>query len=101
MESLSLHFFPIVDDLPDISPINFLSLPPEQNIEFVIDLVLVTWPISIGPYHMAPCELKELNSQLIDNIIKGLIRMSMSLWGDTILFGEKKDGSMHICIVYR
>ncbi|XP_059306359.1 uncharacterized protein LOC132057773 [Lycium ferocissimum] len=38
-------------------------LPPEQEIEFAIDVLPVTQPISIPPYRMAPAELKELKEQ--------------------------------------
>ena len=31
----------------------------------------------------------------------GFIRPSVSLWGTPILLIKKKDGIMHICIVYR
>lgn len=40
------------------------GLPPDLEVEFTIDLVLGTTPISQAPYHMAPIELKELKVQL-------------------------------------
>ncbi|XP_059633047.1 uncharacterized protein LOC132275863 [Cornus florida] len=42
----------ILDDLPD--------LPPRRKVEFVIDLMPGTAPISLAPYRMAPAELEEL-----------------------------------------
>ncbi|XP_059638714.1 uncharacterized protein LOC132280988 [Cornus florida] len=38
----------------------FPDLPPRREVEFVIDLMPGTAPISIAPYHMAPAELEEL-----------------------------------------
>nr|XP_016451558.1 PREDICTED: uncharacterized protein LOC107776208 [Nicotiana tabacum] len=58
--SPSLKDIPTVCDFPDDLP----GLPPEREIEFPIDLVPGTTPISIAPYRMAPAELKELKSQL-------------------------------------
>ena len=41
-------------------PEDFPSLPPDQEVEFTIELVPRTAPISKNPYRMAPAELKEL-----------------------------------------
>ena len=76
------------------------GLPSDRKIEFKIDLLPRTGPISITPYKMAPSELKELKSQLQDLLDKGYIR-SHSLWGAPILFVKKNDGLMRTCIDYR
>ena len=39
-------------------------LPPQREIEFVIDVVPSATPASITPYGMDPVELKELKIQL-------------------------------------
>lgn len=44
--------------------------------EFIIDLEPNNRPISIAPYHMAPTEIKKLNSQLQDLLGKGFIMPS-------------------------
>ena len=49
------------------------GLPPDRQIEFSIELVLGTVPISKEPYCLAPTELKELKIQLEDLLEKGLI----------------------------
>jgi hypothetical protein len=41
-----------------------MSLPPEREVEFSIDLVPGSQPISVAPYWMSPLELRELKSQL-------------------------------------
>ena len=86
-----LHMFP--EDLPGI--------PPEREIDFGIDLLPDTNPLSIPPYRMAPAELKELKEQLKDLLDKGFIRPSKSPWGAPVLFVRKKDGSLRMCIDYR
>ncbi|WRX07829.1 Reverse transcriptase domain - like 4 [Theobroma cacao] len=53
-----------VKEFVDVFPEELLGLPPEREIEFCIDLILDTRPISIPPYRMAPEELKELKDQL-------------------------------------
>jgi len=50
---------------------------------------------------MALIELKELEFQLDELFQKGFIRPSVSLWGDTVLFVKKKDGTLRLCIDYR
>ncbi|WMV51153.1 hypothetical protein MTR67_044538, partial [Solanum verrucosum] len=72
-----------------------------RKIDFGIDLLPDTQPISIPPYRMAPTELKELKEQLRDLLEKGFIRPSQSPWGASVLFVKKKDGSLRMCIDYR
>ncbi|KAH0642194.1 hypothetical protein KY290_033794 [Solanum tuberosum] len=55
-------------------------VPPKREIDFGIDLLPDTQPISIPPYSMAPDELKELKEQLKDLLDKGFIRPSISPW---------------------
>ena len=61
----------LLDDLPRI--------PPEREIDFCIEFLPDTNPISILPYRMAPAELKELKAQLKDLLDKGFIQPSISL----------------------
>ena len=53
------------------------GLPPHREIEFCIDMVSDTAPISMPPYRMAPAELKELKGQLQELLDKGFIRPSI------------------------
>ena len=72
-----------------------------KEIDFEIDLLPNTQPISIPPYRISPAELKELKVQLNDLLDKGFITLSISLWGVLVLFVKKKDGSLRMCIDYR
>ncbi|WVZ48672.1 hypothetical protein U9M48_000091 [Paspalum notatum var. saurae] len=67
------------------------GLPPDRDVEFKIDLILGMAPVSRGLYRMAPDELKELKTQLQEQLDKGFIRPSSSPWGCPALFVEKKD----------
>ncbi|MCI69804.1 RNA-directed DNA polymerase (Reverse transcriptase), partial [Trifolium medium] len=70
-------------------------------VEFTIDLVPGTSPISMAPYRMSTSELKELKKQLEDLLEKKFIRPSVSPWGAPMLLVKKKDGSMRLRIDYR
>ncbi|KAG8473004.1 hypothetical protein CXB51_034923 [Gossypium anomalum] len=91
----------VVCEFADIFPEELPGLPPVREVEFGIDLIQGTAPISIAPYRMAPAELKELKSQLQELTDKGFMRPSFSPWGAPVLFVKKKDGSMRLCVDYR
>ncbi|KAJ1695434.1 hypothetical protein LUZ63_012132 [Rhynchospora breviuscula] len=92
---------PVVREFQDVFPEEISGMPPQREIEFGIDVVPGTKPISKAPYRMAPAELKELKIQLEELLEKGFIRPSASPWGAPILFVKKKDGSLRLCIDYR
>jgi hypothetical protein len=76
-------------------------MPPDRDIEFIIELQPGTAPISKRPYRMPPNELAELKIQLQDLLDKGYIRPSASPWGCSALFVKKKDDSLRLCVDYR
>uniref|UniRef100_A0A1U7Y735 Uncharacterized protein LOC104241801 n=1 Tax=Nicotiana sylvestris TaxID=4096 RepID=A0A1U7Y735_NICSY len=90
---LTLQSVPIVNEFPEVFPEDLPGVPPHMEIDFGIDLLPCTKPISIPPYRMAPAELKELKVQLKDLLDKGFIRPSVSPWGALVLFVRKKDGA--------
>ncbi|KAH0633445.1 hypothetical protein KY284_036231 [Solanum tuberosum] len=91
----------IVNEFLDVFPDELPGIPPEWEIDFAIDILPGTQPISIPPYRMVVAELKELKDQLKDLLDKGIIRPSVSPWGAPVLFVRKKDGSLKMCIDYR
>nr|GFA73916.1 putative reverse transcriptase domain-containing protein [Tanacetum cinerariifolium] len=97
----SIHDQPIVFEFPDVFPDELLGIPPVCEVEFNIELISGTEPISKAPYRMDPIELKELKDQLQELLERGFIRLSVSPWGAPVLFVKKKDGSMRLCIDYR
>jgi hypothetical protein len=83
-----------LDELP--------GLPPDRDVEFGIELVPGTAPISRRPYRMPPDELAELKKQLEELLKKGFIRPSKSEWGCPALFvKKKKEGTLRMCVDYR
>ncbi|CAH9086750.1 unnamed protein product, partial [Cuscuta epithymum] len=91
----------VVCKYPDVFPKDLPGLPPDREIEFVIEVEPGTKPISIPPYRMAPAELNELKTQLQELLDNGFIRPSHSPWGAPVLFVKKKDGTLRMCIDYR
>ncbi|WVZ52030.1 hypothetical protein U9M48_003125 [Paspalum notatum var. saurae] len=101
-EAQALAKIPIACEYPDVFPEELPGLPPDRDVEFRIDLVPGTAPVSKRPYRMALDELKELKTQLQEQLDKGFIRPSSSPWGCPALFVEKKDqGGKRLCVDYR
>jgi hypothetical protein len=91
----------VVRDFPDVFPEELPGMPPDREVEFVIDLLPGTAPISKRPYRMSVEELKELKKQLTELQEAGYIRPSSSPWGAPVLFVQKKDGSQGMYVDYR
>ncbi|CAJ2632997.1 unnamed protein product [Trifolium pratense] len=92
---------PVVCDFPNVFPEDVSDLPPEREVEFSIEVVPGTSPISMAPYRMPASELEQLKKQLEELLEKKFIRPSVSPWGAPVLLVKKKDGSMRLCIDYR
>jgi len=88
---------PVVCEFSDVFLDELPRLPPDRDVEFKIELLSGTAPISRRPYRMPPNELKV---QLPGLLEKGLIRPSSSLWGCPALFVKKKDKSLWLCVDY-
>jgi hypothetical protein len=92
---------PVVCKFSDVFPEDLSGLPPERDVEFVIELKPDTAPISRRSYRMPPNELAELKTQLQDFLEKGFIRPSSSPWGCLAIFIKKKDQTLRMCVDYR
>jgi hypothetical protein len=73
---IKLEDIPVVCEYPDVFPDDLPGMPPDREIEFIIELQPGTAPISKRPYRMPPNELAELKTQLQDLLDKGFIRPS-------------------------
>jgi len=78
MVRVQLEDIPVVCEFPDVFPDDLPGMPPDRNLEFVIELIP---PISKRLYRMPPHELAELKVQLQELLDKGFIRLSSSPWG--------------------
>jgi hypothetical protein len=91
----------IVFEFPDVFPEELPGMPPERKVEFAIELILGTAPISKRAYRVSGPELVELKKQIDELLEKGYIRPSTSPWAAPVLFVEKKVGTKRMCIDYR
>jgi hypothetical protein len=100
-KTIALEDIRVVQDYPNIFSEELPGMPPNHDIEFLIELLPGTPLISKRPYRMPVNELVELKKQIAKLQAKGFIRPSSSPWGAPVLFVEKKDGTQRICVDYR
>ncbi|XP_070002459.1 uncharacterized protein [Nicotiana sylvestris] len=93
VETPTIDLVLVVRDFSDVFLADLSGIPLEKDINYGINLVSGTQPISIPPNRMALAKLKEQHQQLID---KGFIRPSLSPWSAPVLFVKKKDGTMRM-----
>jgi hypothetical protein len=55
-----MHEVPVLKEYPDVFPEELPGMPPDRDVEFIIDLLLGTRPIAKRPYKMDIEKLKEL-----------------------------------------
>jgi hypothetical protein len=76
-------------------------MPPDRDIEFVIELKLATTPIYKTPFRMTTPELAVLKDHIKELLEKGLIHPSSSSWGAPMIFVPKMDCTKRLCVDYR
>ena len=91
----------VVKDYPDVFPEELQGMPPDRDIEFLIELLPGTGPISKRPNRMPANDLEEVKKQIKELLEKGYIRRSSSPLGAPVLLVEKKDKSIRIVVDYR
>jgi hypothetical protein len=91
----------VVRDFPDVFPEELPGMPPYSEVEFVIDPLPGTAPISKRPYEMSVEELQELKKQLTELQEAGYIRSNSSPYEAPVLFVQKKEGSQGMSVDYR
>jgi hypothetical protein len=94
----NLGDIPVAYEFPDVFLEDLSGMPPDQDVEFTIELQPDTAPIFRRSYKMTPKELAELKIQLKKQLDKGYIHPSSSSWGYSALFVKKKDQSLRLCV---
>jgi len=67
----SLKSIPIVQEFSDVLSKEIPGMPPPREVEFCIEHIPGSTPISRAPYRMVLTELKELRTQL-DELLKSV-----------------------------
>ncbi|XP_058781731.1 uncharacterized protein LOC131655945 [Vicia villosa] len=68
----------VVREFPEVFPDDIPDVPPEREVELVIDLIPRTRPVSIVPYRMSASELSELKKQLEELLEKKILEIGVS-----------------------
>jgi hypothetical protein len=98
-EANSIEDIRILLEFPDVFPEDLPGMPPERKVEFSIELIPCTAPISKRAYRVCRPELVELKKQIDELLEKGYIRPITSPLAALVLFVEK-DGTKRMCIGY-
>jgi hypothetical protein len=78
MKVAALEEIRLVQECLDVFLEEFPGMPPDHGIEFLIELLPGTPPISKRPYRMPINKLVELKKQIVELQAKGFIRPSSS-----------------------
>jgi hypothetical protein len=81
----------VVRDFPDVFPEELLGMPPDMDVELVIDLLPGTVPISKRPYMMSVEVLKELKKQLNYKRMDTFVRILHLVERRYYMYRRKKD----------
>jgi hypothetical protein len=100
MDSSQGPVVPVVSKFSDVFPEELPGMPPDRDIEFMIDLMTGTAPIYKSPYRMVTLELAELKEHIKELLEKGFIHPSSSPWGAPMIFVLKKYGTQRLCVDY-
>jgi ABC-type Fe3+-hydroxamate transport system substrate-binding protein len=80
LEAIQGSEVPVVNESPDVFPEDLLGMPPDRDIEFVIELKPDIAPIYKTPFRIATPELAELKEHIKELLEKGFISSSSSPW---------------------
>jgi hypothetical protein len=72
-KAIALKDIKVVQEYPDVFPTELSGMPLDRDIEFIIELLPGTPPISKRPYRMPINELVELKKQIAELQAKGFI----------------------------
>jgi hypothetical protein len=96
MKVTSLEEIRVVQEYPDVFPNELPGMPPDRDIEFLIELLPGTPPISKRPYKMPTNELVELKKQKGDCRLKDSYVLAHHL-GEHRCYLWKRRTEFNIC----
>ena len=77
------------------------ELSPRTEVDHKVELISGSKPPSKAPYRLNQKELLELKKQFNDLLSKSYIKPNKSPYEALVLFVDKKDGKLCMCIDYR
>ncbi|MCI29268.1 peptidase aspartic active site, partial [Trifolium medium] len=78
-----------------------IQLPPERSQVHHIKLHPDHGPISVRPYRYPHHQKEEIERQVHELLMAGVIRPSMSEYSSPVILVKKKDKSWRMCVDYR
>jgi hypothetical protein len=97
LEEKPLENIMVVCEYQDVFPEELPGMPPDRDIEFSIELLPGTAPISKRPYRMDVKDLVELKKQIEELLEKGFIRPSSSPWGAQFYCEQERWFEKNVC----
>ncbi|KAJ9511539.1 hypothetical protein QJQ45_030484 [Haematococcus lacustris] len=91
----------VLDEYSDVFQDMPPGLPPDRGVGHTIRMESDAPPPYKRPYKLSPREEAEVKRQVSELQARGLTEPSSSPYGAPVLFVEKKDGSLRMCIDYR
>lgn len=77
------------------------ELPPQRQYDHKIDLIPGVKPVNLKAYRYNPTQKDEIERQVKEMLLNGVIQPSISPFASPVLLVKKKDGSWRFCIDYR
>lgn len=92
-----IYMLLVMCEFPDVFLEDISDFSLERGVEFAIDLVPGTRPVSMAPYKMFVLDLSEPKKHLEDLLEKKFVKHSVSPLGALMYLVIKKDVSMRLC----
>jgi hypothetical protein len=77
------------------------QLPPSRPFDHNIPLIEGVQPVNVKPYRYSPTQKDEIERQVKEMLLNGVIHPSSSPFASPVLLVRKKDGSWRFCVDYR